>query len=59
MPFHYLLSIHYVIINEICTNKPHRMRRPEAIGGIGGQTNYFKYPVLNSATIEMYRIKIN
>ena len=28
-----LLSIYYVIINEICANKPHRLRRSEAVGG--------------------------
>ena len=30
----------YVAINEICANKPHHLRRSEAMGGIGGQTNY-------------------
>ncbi len=29
--------MHYAIINEICTNKPHRLRRAEAMGGNGGQ----------------------
>ena len=27
------LSIYYVIINEICANKPRRLKRSEAIGG--------------------------
>ena len=26
--------MHYAIIDEICTNKPHRLRRAEAMGGI-------------------------
>lgn len=33
------LSIYYTIINEICTNKPRRLRRSEAIEGKGGGTN--------------------
>lgn len=31
--------MYYVIINEICANKPRRLKRAEAIGGMGGQTN--------------------
>lgn len=32
--------MHYVTTNEICANKPHRLRRSEAIRGDGRQTNY-------------------
>ena len=34
----YWLSIYYSTFNEICANKPHRLRRSEAMGGMGGQT---------------------
>ena len=33
------MSIRYITINEICTSKPHHLRRSEAMGGNGGQTN--------------------
>lgn len=34
--------MHYVIINKIYANKPHRLRLPEAMRGNGGQTKLQK-----------------
>lgn len=33
--------MHYVTTNEICANKPHRLRRSEAMGGRGGKQTQF------------------
>ena len=35
--------MYYTIINEICANKPHRLRRAETIGENDGQTNQSLY----------------
>ena len=34
------LSEYYVTINDIYANKPHRLRRAEAMGRQAGQTNF-------------------
>ena len=38
--YQYWLSVYYAVINEIYTNKLHRLRRSEMMGGKGGQTFY-------------------
>lgn len=46
--------MHYTIINEICTNKPHCLRRSEMIGGNGGQTNLYIDLINHNLLLELF-----
>lgn len=53
-----LLSMCYIIINEFCANKPHRLRRVEAMRGKGGQTNSQRYKLRSDMDISSTKATI-
>ena len=52
------IRIYYIITNEICANKPHRLRRSEAMGGKTEHTNCVDKLIARSDKIVIMLITI-